>query len=107
MKYLIFPLALQNSSNNSSNGKEDGCPFYRCPGNQTMLKLPLCETLYSNDILYPSNFSPFILEKAFAGFIKFFEDFNTPCFNKGMTLGVTIGLIGTVLISAVIYSVIR
>ncbi len=52
-------------------------------------------------------FPAFILEKEFAGFIKFFEDFNTPCFNKGMILGVAIGVIGTVLISVVIYSVMR
>ncbi|CAB4026390.1 Hypothetical predicted protein [Paramuricea clavata] len=45
-------------------------------------------------------------EKAI-GFIKFFEDFNKPCFNKGMIIGVAIGVIATVIVSAVIYSVIR
>ncbi|CAB3994665.1 rho-related GTP-binding isoform X2 [Paramuricea clavata] len=41
-------------------------------------------------------------EQAF-GFIGFFKDFKSPCFQKGMVIGAAIGMIGTIIVSILTY----
>ena len=49
----------------------------------------------------------FILEEAFGFLLDFFDDFNSPSWQKGVVIGVVIGIVGTIIIGSLIHCIVR
>ena len=66
-----------------------------------------CSVIPVQILLFLSFIFFFILEKTFGFFLNFFEDFNSPSLKKGIIVGSVIGIVGTIIVGALIYFVVR
>ena len=48
-----------------------------------------------------------VLEEAFSFLLNLFDDFKSPSWKKGVVIGVAIGTVGTIIIGALIYVIVR